>query len=389
MKIVLGIDAIKYPLTGIGRYAYELAKGFQSLADIEKIFFLKESQIHADLKLLESTAHVEKPKPIKHLIRSILGSFEPVVRVYQIQHDLRESKALQPYRNAVFHGPNYYLPKHEGPCLTTFHDLSVFKYPEFHPKTRLNYMGKELPKALKRADVIITDSNYTREEVIDYSGFDPSRVLAIPLAASQEFKLRTENECQETLRRFQLTYKNYVLYAGTLEPRKNLNSLLDAYESLPEKLRLHTPLVVAGYKGWRSDDVHERLKKAHAAGWAKYLGFVSAKDLSILFSAAKSFVYPSIYEGFGLPVLEALASGVPVVCSDATSLPEVAGGCALMCDHADVDALVELLTKSLEDQEWRQTAITKGLQQAATFSWQKTVNKTLDAYRLAATLKGV
>ena len=389
MKIVLGIDAIKYPLTGIGRYAYELAKGFQSLADIEKIFFLKESQIHADLKLLESTAHVDKPKPIKHLIRSILGSFEPVVRVYQIQHDLRESKALQPYRNAVFHGPDYYLPKHEGPCLTTFHDLSVFKYPEFHPKTRLNYMGKELPKALKRADVIITDSNYTREEVIDYSGFDPSRVLAIPLAASEEFKPRAENECQETLRRFQLTYKNYVLYAGTLEPRKNLNSLLDAYESLPEKLRLHTPLVVAGYKGWRSDDVHERLKKAHAAGWAEYLGFVSAKDLSILFSAAKSFVYPSIYEGFGLPVLEALASGVPVVCSDATSLPEVAGGCALMCDHADVDALVELLTKSLEDQEWRQTAITKGLQQAATFSWQKTVNKTLDAYRLAATLKGV
>jgi alpha-1,3-rhamnosyl/mannosyltransferase len=341
------------------------------------------------LKLLESTAHVEKPKPIKHLIRSILGSFEPVVRVYQIQHDLRESKALQPYRNAVFHGPNYYLPKHEGPCLTTFHDLSVFKYPEFHPQTRLNYMGKELPKALKRADVIITDSNYTREEVIDYSGFDPSRVLAIPLAASEEFKLRSENECQETLRRFQLTYKNYVLYAGTLEPRKNLNSLLDAYESLPEKLRLHTPLVVAGYKGWRSDDVHERLKKAHSAGWAKYLGFVSAKDLSILFSAAKSFVYPSIYEGFGLPVLEALASGVPVVCSDTTSLPEVAGGCALMCDHADVNALVQLLTKSLEDQEWRQTAITKGLQQAATFSWQKTVNKTLDAYRLAATLKGV
>ena len=288
MKIVLGIDAIKYPLTGIGRYAFELAKGFQPLADIEKIFFLKESQIHSDLKLLESTSHPEKPKPIKHLIRSILGSFGPVVRLYQIQNDLRESKALQPYRNAVFHGPNYYLPEHEGPCLTTFHDLSVFKYPEFHPKTRLNYMGKELPKALKRADVIITDSNYTREEVINYSGFDPSRVLAIPLAASEEFKPRAENECQETLRRFQLTYKNYVLYAGTLEPRKNLNSLLDAYESLPEKLRLHTPLVVAGYKGWRSDDVHERLKKAHAAGWAKYLGFVSAKDLSILFSAAKS-----------------------------------------------------------------------------------------------------
>ena len=229
-------------------------------------------------------------------------------------------------------------------------------------------MARELPKALKRADVIITDSSYTREEVIEYSGFDPSSVLAIPLAASEEFQVRTEFECLETLGKFQLSYQGYVLYAGTVEPRKNLMSLLDAYEALPVSLRQTTPLVVAGYKGWRSEDVHERLEKAHAAGWAKYLGFVSAQDLPILFSAAKAFVYPSIYEGFGLPVLEALASGVPVVCSDASSLPEVAGEAALMCEHADVNTLTQLLIKSLEDQEWRQTAIRLGLQQAATFS---------------------
>lgn len=386
MKVVLGIDVIKYPLTGIGRYAFELAKGFQSISDIEKIFFLKESQIYADMNISESLVNLETPKPIKNLIRSILGSLKPVVQVYQIRNNFRESKALQPYRNAVFHGPNYYLPKHDGPCVSTFHDLSIFKYPEFHPQTRLKYMEKELPKALKRADLILTDSNYTRDEVIAYSGFDPSRVLAIPLAASEDFHPRTEIECQENLQRFQLTYKNYVLYAGTVEPRKNLISLLDAYESLPEKLRLHTPLVVVGYKGWRSDDVHKRLNKAHAAGWAKYLGFVSAKDLPIFFSGANSFVYPSIYEGFGLPVIEALASGVPVVCSDATSLPEVLGGSALMCNHADIDGLAQLLVKSLEDEAWRLKAITTGLQQAATFSWQKTVRKTFDAYSLAANL---
>ena len=398
MKIVLGIDAIKYPLTGIGRYAYELALGLQSHADIEEILFLNNLKFETLISIPAQPVHESIPahpvhavtiKTLKYQLRNFLAAFTPVVRTYKLRHEWLQSRTLNPYKKAIFHGPNYYLPKHDGPCVSTFHDLSIFKYPEFHPKTRLNYMGKELPKALKRADVIITDSNYTRDEVIDYSGFDPSRVLAIPLAASEEFKPRTENECQETLHRFQLNYKSYVLYAGTVEPRKNLHSLLDAYESLPEKLRLHTPLVVAGYKGWRSEDVHERLKNAHAAGWAKYLGFVSAKDLPILFSAAKSFVYPSVYEGFGLPVLEALASGVPVVCSDATSLPEVAGGSALMCDHADVDALAQLLTKSLEDEAWRQSAMTQGLLQAATFSWQKTVHKTLDAYRLAATLKGV
>jgi len=250
-------------------------------------------------------------------------------------------------------------------------------------------MGRELPKALKRADVIITDSNYTRAEVIEYSGFDPSRVLATPLAASKEFQARTEHECLETLGKFQVSYQGYVLYAGTVEPRKNLISLLDAYEALPASLRKTTPLVVAGYKGWRSEDVHERLEKAHAAGWAKYLGFVSDQDLPILFSAAKTFVYPSVYEGFGLPVLEALASGVPVVCSNTTSLPEVAGDAALMCEHADVDTLAQLIIKSLEDQEWRQAAIRQGLQQAATLSWQKTVDKTIGAYKLAATLNGV
>ena len=335
------------------------------------------------------TLHAATIKTIKYKFRNILASFPPVVRVYKLRHEWLQLKALKPYKNAIFHGPNYYLPKHDGPCVSTFHDLSIFKYPAFHPQARRAYMGRELPKALKRADVIITDSNYTRAEFIEYSGFDPSRVLAIPLAASEEFQARTEFECLETLGKFQLSYQGYVLYAGTVEPRKNLMSLLDAYEALPASLRKTTPLVVAGYKGWRSEDVHERLEKAHAAGWAKYLGFVSAQDLPILFSAAKTFVYPSVYEGFGLPVLEALASGVPVVCSDASSLPEVAGGAALMCEHADVNTLTQLLIKSLEDQEWRQTAIRLGLQQAATFSWQKTVDKTIDAYKLAATLKGV
>ncbi len=389
MEVLLGIDAIKYPLTGIGRYAYELAKGLKFSSDVEKLKFLKGGAIQTNIELDNVTTHLAKWGKFNHRVQNLLGSLAPVVQAYQLQLEWRQEKALKPYRHTIFHGPNYYLPNHDGPCVSTFHDLSIFKYPAFHPQARRTYMAKELPKALKRADVIITDSNYTRAEVIEYSGFDPSRVVAIPLAASEEFQTRTENDCLETLSKYQVNYQGYVLYAGTVEPRKNLMSLLDAYEALPTSLRQNTPLVVAGYKGWRSEDVHERLEKAHAAGWAKYLGFVTAEDLRILFSAAKTFVYPSVYEGFGLPVLEALASGVPVVCSDASSLPEVAGDAALMCEHSDVNTLTQLLIKSLEDQEWRQTAIRKGLQQAATFSWQKTVDKTLDAYKLAATLKGV
>ena len=389
MEVVLGVDAIKYPLTGIGRYAYELAKGLQFSSDIEKLYFLKGMQIQTNLELNEATPNTEAGGKLNNKFRSLMGSFYPILMAYQFSLSWRQEKALKPYKNKIFHGPSYYLPKHDGPCVSTFHDLSIFKYPAFHPQARHAYMAKELPKALKRADVIITDSSCTRAEVIEYSGFDSSKVLAIPLAASEEFHARTENECLETLSKFQLSYQGYVLYAGTVEPRKNLMSLLDAYETLPSSLRQNIPLVVAGYKGWRSEDVHERLKKAHASGWAKYLGFVSAKELPILFSGAKAFVYPSIYEGFGLPVLEALASAVPVVCSNASSLPEVAGDAALMCDHADVNVLAQLIIKSLEDEEWRLIAIRQGLQQAATFSWQKTVDKTMDAYKLATIIKGV
>jgi alpha-1,3-rhamnosyl/mannosyltransferase len=299
MEVVLGIDAIKYPLTGIGRYTYELAKGLQFSSDIEKLHFLKGEQIQTNSELIEATFNIEAGGKFNNKFRSLLGSLSPAVMIYQLHKEWSQKKALKPYKNTIFHGPNYYLPNHDGPCVSTFHDLSIFKYPAFHPQARRTYMAKELPKALKRADVIITDSNYTRAEVIEYSGFDPSRVVAIPLAASEEFQTRTENDCLETLSKYQVNYQGYVLYAGTVEPRKNLMSLLDAYEALPTSLRQNTPLVVAGYKGWRSEDVHERLEKAHAAGWAKYLGFVTAEDLRILFSAAKTFVYPIVILGAG------------------------------------------------------------------------------------------
>ncbi len=385
MKIILGVDAIKYPLTGIGRYTFELATGLQLQTDIDKLFFLRFGKIKTNSKIdfiySQSNGHNFKNK-----IKNVLGAMSPIVKAYQLCQDWQQTKALKPYKNVVFHGPNYYLPNHNGPSLATFHDLSVFKYPEFHPKARRDYMFKAVSKSLRRADIIITDSQFIRAEMIEFSGFDPSRVLVIPLAASKEFHPRIQYECQAILNKFHLNYKSYMLYAGTVEPRKNLKSLLDAYDLLPETFRKNTPLVIAGYRGWRSDDIHERLKKASSAGWAKYLGFIDSEDLPFLYSSAKTFVYPSVYEGFGLPVLEALASGVPVVCSNASSLPEVAGDAALMCHHADVNTLFQMLIESAEDEAWRASAITKGLQHAQSFSWQRTVDQTLDAYKLAANL---
>jgi alpha-1,3-rhamnosyl/mannosyltransferase len=173
------------------------------------------------------------------------------------------------------------------------------------------------------------------------------------------------------------------LYAGTIEPRKNIDRLLTAFELLPAHVRELFPFVVVGYRGWKSEALHERLQRAEAQGWARYLGFVPGGDLPVIYGGAKIFAFPSLYEGFGLPALEAMASGVPVVCSNASSLPEVVGDCALTCDPQDVEGLATLLERAVLDSAWRDAAILRGVVRASNFSWDKTVAGTLAAYRMA------
>ncbi|HEV7416212.1 MAG TPA: glycosyltransferase family 1 protein, partial [Tianweitania sediminis] len=175
----------------------------------------------------------------------------------------------------------------------------------------------------------------------------------------------------------------YALYAGTIEPRKNLVRLLDAFEQLPQTLRQRYPLVLAGYKGWNNTAILERLHRAETQGWARYLGYVPDEALPHLFAGARLFAFPSLYEGFGLPVLEAMASGVPVVCSNAASLPQVAGNAALMINAEDAAGLTEALQRGLEDEEWRRDAVASGIQQAARFSWKRCAEETADVYRQA------
>ena len=158
---------------------------------------------------------------------------------------------------------------------------------------------------------------------------------------------------------------------GTIEPRKNIIRLLDAYELLPKAIRQKWPLILTGYRGWKSDDIHARIKDAERQGWAKYLGFLPAEELPLLYSGARLFVFPSLYEGFGLPVLEAMQSGVPVVCSDCASLPEVAGEAALLKDPDDLEGLAEAFLLVLDSDEHREHLILTANQQTKQFTWQR------------------
>jgi alpha-1,3-rhamnosyl/mannosyltransferase len=304
------------------------------------------------------------------------------VEAYRLLMPLLRKQALKGHGDFLYHSPNYYLPPFAGRSVATFHDLSPFTWSHCHAPQLVRYLQKELKTTLGRADALITDSDYTRNELADYFSWPIERIYTVPLASSAEFHPRTTDELKSTLSRHGLEVDGYSLFVGTIEPRKNITTLLDAYSRLPLDVRKRWPLVLTGYHGWRNESIHQRLESAKREGWAYYLGFIPGEDLPLLFAGARLFTFPSLYEGFGLPVLEAMSSGVPVVCSNSSSLPEVAGNAALMCDAMDTETLTGLIRRGLEDQAWRASAIEQGLLHAAKFSWERCAMNTLEVYKM-------
>lgn len=381
MKILFGADPIRYPLTGIGRYALEVASRLPTTPGIENTLFYRNGAVLDHVPARPVAGNAERASVG---LRRIAGKLPFVNRAYAAYTNFSQMRQLRQLDGYIFHGPNFYLPKYDGPSVSTFHDLSIFLWPQCHPANRVSHMSRELPLAVKRASVLITDSEFTRQEVAKYFNLSPSKIVVAQLAAAAEFRPMTVAQVQPVLAPLGLSHGSYSLFVGTLDPRKNIDLLIDVYERLPELLRQRFPLVVVGFEGWKSEKTIARLKDGERAGWARYLGFVEDRALPAMYAGARVFLYPSRYEGFGLPVLEAMSAGVPVICSDAASLPEVAGaeGAVLIADD-DVDGFHQALLRAFEDDAWCIAACMNGVKQASRFSWERTVASTVQAYKLA------
>ncbi|KII27707.1 mannosyltransferase [Pseudomonas fluorescens] len=375
MKVVLSVEPIRFPLTGIGRYTYELALRLQQSPEVTDLQFFAGRRFLPELP----TAANESGSGYR-LKRLVQKNFLAVEAYRLIMPALRKA-ALKGHEEFLYHSPNYYLPPFAGRTVSTFHDLSPFTWAHCHSPQLVRYLQKELKTTMVRADALITDSEFTRQELANYFSWPIERIHTVPLASSPEFYPRPAEAINGTLGKHGLQANGYTLFVGTIEPRKNIETLLTAYSRLPLALRIRWPLILTGYHGWRSDAIHQKLESARREGWAHYLGFVPSEDLPLLFSGARLFAFPSLYEGFGLPVLEAMSSGVPVVCSNSSSLPEVAGDAALMCAPMDDIELSRLLQIGLTDDAWRQSAITKGLRHAESFSWERCARETMQVYR--------
>lgn len=358
--ITLWVDALSPQPGGIGRYTWELCKGLKGHSGVDSVNYFGRNQ------------RIDDPGA---LLRG-----EPLPR----RRGLRAWWDKRILLNSLVHGPNYFLPDFAGQGVITVHDLSVFRYPETHPADRVRAFERSFMDSLSRALHVITDTETVRGELIETFGIRPESVTSVPLAADARYRPAEPDVLLPAIAQWDLRSGHYGLCVSTLEPRKKIAELMAAWRRLPRAIRDSYPLVLAGGAGWRNEELRVAVEQGVNEGWLKHLGFVDEALLPSLYAGAALFIYPSIYEGFGLPPLEAMASGTPVMVANRSCLPEVCGNAARYIDPDDGDGFLAGIIESLTDREWREQAAQRGLARAAQFRWDRCIDGTVDVYRAAA-----
>lgn len=282
----------------------------------------------------------------------------------------------------IYHQPNYIPHVFDGKIVTTIHDMSHRIFPQYHPRRRVLLL-RAFENRLRQADRLITDSEYSRGEIVDLLKVPEDRVTVIYLGAGSQYKpLSISQDRQIELQAKYNLPDQFLLYVGTIEPRKNLERLIEAYyQYKQEEPNSGVKLVLAGGKGWLFEGIFARVKELHLEQNIVFTGYVDSEDLPFLYNMALAFIYPSLYEGFGMPPLEAMSCGTPVISSSTSSIPEVVGEAGILVDPYQVNDLAAAISKvagsvSLQDELSR-----KGLEHARLFSWRKCAEETLQVYR--------
>lgn len=312
---------------------------------------------------------------------SRLPTHRPVVRIFWEQ--LVQPLALRRTGVDLLHALAFVAPL-AAPCpfVVTVYDLSFLRYPEaFRPFNR-RYLAHFTTRSVRRARAVITISESTRRDVVNFLGAPPDKVHTIYCGVDEKFRPLPAAQVAAFKARHRLPDR-FVLFLGTLEPRKNIEGLINAYAQWRRRDAQAPLLVLAGGKGWYYNQIFKLVESLNLTESIHFPGYVPQEELPLWYNAANLFVYPSHFEGFGLPVLEAMACGTPVITSTASSLPEVAGpdGAAQLVDPQNAGALAEALGRVMGQAELRRAMSRQGLVQAAKFSWQKTAAETVNIYR--------
>ncbi|MCD6519611.1 MAG: glycosyltransferase family 4 protein [Anaerolineae bacterium] len=368
MRIGIDYTAAVRQHAGIGRYTRELVA---ALAKLD----------HSNSYILFSAGRPERTTwPKNFRLRSLPLSDRHLAILWQ---RLRLPLPIECFLGKIdlYHSPDFVLPPVLcARTLLTVHDLSFLRHPECFPAPLLEYLTQAVPRSVQRADLILADSQSTRQDIIELLHIPPERVAVIYAGVDPRFQpSRQDPSAEKVLQRYNIP-RPYLLGLGTLQPRKNFARLIKAYHLLRQRWHIPHHLVIGGTRGWLDEEIDQTIQELDLTQEVHLIGFVADEDLPILYSMADLFVFPSLYEGFGIPVLEAMACGTPVVTSSTSSLPEVAGEAALLVPPTDVEALAEAMAKLLEDEELRADLQRKGFLQIKRFTWRKAAQKLLQIY---------
>lgn len=383
LNVLLGLESLSPPRTGIGRYTAALLKEYLALPEKIQVLGLKHGALIDRPEALLQLADEQVPaqdwrgSPLRRALSWVPGIRTAwyIVRKHRGQRALRHLP-----KGALYHEPNYVAPPLECPLVVTVHDLSHLRFPQYHPAARVRWLERFLPDTIARACKVITASEFSRQEILELLGLPPAKVKVIPLGLDARFHSQEAAALQGVLRRYGLKSQEYIAAVGTLEPRKNLLRLLEAYAALPARLRRRFPLVLAGPKGWQTEALWPRLEPLVRRGEVRWLGYVEEADLPKLYAGAAVFAYLSLYEGFGLPVLEAMGCGAPVLTSQASAMASWAGDAVALVDPLDVEAIRQALARLLEDRLWARSLGARGQAVAKQFSWTRCASETLAVY---------
>lgn len=363
MRIGILTKSIDESPAGIGRYTFNLVKNLTKIDKKNQYFFI----------------HYKKNGNKFYKDKN-----EILIKKYSLPKIINDSIAFlffDKYKLDLVHEPsliNFLLPT-KFKTIVTVHDI-FFLISEKNKIKRLflNFLYKTI---LYKTDKIIVDSESTKKDLVKYFNINELKITVIYAAVCREYKVikNRNTEAKRMRKKYHLSFP-FILFVGTLEPRKNLPRLIEAFHKLKIRNSFKHKLVIVGKKGWNYKNIFEIINKLGEKENVVFTGYIPDEDLIFLYNTASLFVFPSLYEGFGLPVLEAMACGCPVICSNTSSLPEVAGGAAMMIDPYKVEALINAMEKMLIDENLRKSMIEKGLKQVEKFSWINTARETLQVY---------
>lgn len=373
MRIALNARILQAPRTGIGHYVAELVNALRNETDVEVTLFHGWGW---------SSALPEAAMPgysrLTPLLRQIPGAYQARRWLEQKRFDQGRAQGID-----LYHEPSLWPLAFDGPTVITLHDLTHLHFPETQPLARLKEIERRLAIGVQQARLILTDSQAIADEAQAYFGLPAERFVVAPLGVAARFHPREANVISPVLKAHAVTAREYFLCVGTLEPRKNLSLALRAHALLPEGVRERFPLLIVGMAGWQREQFSDELRQALASGHVCLLGYLPDEQVAQLLAGARALIFPSLYEGFGLPVLEAMACGTPVVLTRSSAMPEVAGAAGNYIDADDADGLRDVMSRLIDDQAHWQACRKAGLQQARLFSWERCAKATAAAYRQA------